>query len=46
MPIARSRRERGDDTRIGLNARMLEPDGIAGLRIRHLDGAATWRYLD
>jgi hypothetical protein len=42
----RSRRERGPDARIGINARMLEPSVIAGLPIRHLDGADTWRFLD
>jgi hypothetical protein len=41
-----SRSDRGDDTRIGLNARMLDPGEIAGLPVRHLDGADTWTYLD
>jgi hypothetical protein len=40
------RRDAGDDTRLGVNARMMEPDDIAGLRIRRLDGASSWRYLD
>ena len=35
-----------DDTRIAVNARMLAPEDIASIRIRKLDGAATWKYLD
>lgn len=36
----------GDETRLGINTRMLPPEVIAGIRIRRLDGAATWKYLD
>jgi hypothetical protein len=32
--------------KMGINARNLEPSLIRGLRIRLLDGASTWRYLD
>lgn len=32
--------------RTGVNARNFDPAVIAGLRIRHFDGAKTWRYLD
>lgn len=32
--------------KMGVNARNLEPSLIRGIRIRHLDGASTWRYLD
>jgi hypothetical protein len=32
--------------RIGVNARMFEPEVVASVRIRHLDGAASWKYLD
>ena len=46
LVLWRSRRERGDDTRVAVNARMLDPGMIAGARIRRLDGADTWRYLD
>jgi len=38
--------KRHDDTRIAVNARMLEPEDIVSIRIRKLDGAATWNYLD
>jgi hypothetical protein len=39
-------RKKGEDTRIAVNARMLEPEEISSVRIRELDGAATWKYLD
>jgi hypothetical protein len=32
--------------RAGVNARNLEPGALRGMRVRHLDGAATWKYLD
>ena len=32
--------------RMGVNARNLEPSLIHGLRIRVLDGASTWKYID
>jgi hypothetical protein len=38
-------KKRGDST-VAVNARMLEPEAVAGVRIRKLDGASTWRYLD
>jgi hypothetical protein len=38
-------RKRPDST-VGVNARNLEPAVIAAARIRRLDGASTWRYLD
>ncbi len=31
---------------IGVNARNFEPAVIARARIRHLDGANSWKYLD
>ena len=36
---------RGSD-RMGVNARNLEPAVIEGIRVRRLDGAKTWKYLD
>jgi hypothetical protein len=39
-------RRRNPESRIGVNARLLEPEAIAGVRVRRLDGARTWRYLD
>lgn len=32
--------------RMGVNARLLEPAVIAGVRIRRFDGADTWKFLD
>lgn len=31
---------------VAVNARMMEPEAIASVRIRKLDGALTWKYLD
>jgi len=39
---ASSARGRG---RMGVNARNFPPQVLAGLRVRHLDGAQTWKYL-
>ena len=38
-------RKRPDST-VGVNARNFEPGAIATARIRRLDGASTWKYLD
>lgn len=32
--------------RMGVNARNFEPAAIAAVRIRRLDGASTWKFLD
>ena len=32
--------------RMGVNARMMDPAAIAAARVRRLDGAETWKYLD
>jgi hypothetical protein len=29
-----------------VNARLMEPEVVARARVRHLDGANTWKYLD
>lgn len=34
------------DSRIGVNARNFPPAMTAGVRVRHLDGADSWKYLD
>jgi hypothetical protein len=39
------RRKRRDST-VAVNAVNLEPSVLVGVRIRHLDGAATWKMLD
>jgi hypothetical protein len=31
---------------VGVNVRMMEPEVIASMRIRRLDGASSWKYLD
>jgi hypothetical protein len=32
--------------RMGINARLLDPKIVDAARIRHLDGADTWKFLD
>jgi hypothetical protein len=32
--------------RMGVNARLMEPKVLAAARVRKLDGADTWTYLD
>jgi len=32
--------------RMGVNARLMDPEVVARARVRHLDGANTWKYLD
>jgi hypothetical protein len=40
------RARRSPASHMAVNARLLEPEVIAGVRIRLLDGARTWKYLD
>lgn len=35
-----------DSGRIGVNMRNVDPNILKGVRIRHLDGARTWKFLD
>lgn len=35
-----------DDSTVGVNARNFDPAVIANVRVRKLDGADTWKYLD
>jgi hypothetical protein len=35
-----------EDSKMGVNARNFEPGVIDNVRIRRLDGASTWKYLD
>jgi len=35
-----------DSSRMGVNARNFEPAELDTLRIRRLDGASSWKYLD
>ncbi|MEO8927530.1 MAG: GFA family protein [Caulobacteraceae bacterium] len=32
--------------RMGVNARLMDPAVLAGAKVRRLDGADTWAYLD
>lgn len=34
------------DGRMGVNMRNFDPDGIGEPKIRRLDGAVTWKFLD
>jgi hypothetical protein len=34
------------DSKLGVNARNFDPRVLAELRVRHLDGADTWKFLD
>lgn len=38
--------KKGAAERMAVNARLMHPDDIAGVSVRHLDGAETWTYLD
>ena len=39
-------RRKRRNTTVAVNAVNFEPAALVGARIRHLDGAATWRFLD
>jgi hypothetical protein len=32
--------------RMGINVRNFEPSAIESIRVRRLDGARTWKFLD
>ncbi len=32
--------------RMGVNARLMPPEILSQVRVRHLDGADTWKFLD
>jgi hypothetical protein len=32
--------------RMGVNARLMDPAIVDAARVRHLDGASTWKFLD
>ena len=34
------------DSTVAINAVNFEPSALVGVRIRHLDGAASWKFLD
>ena len=36
----------GPDSRMGVNFRNFDAGLLTAIRIRHLDGAATWKFLD
>jgi len=31
---------------MAVNCRLAEPEHVAGIRVRHFDGADSWQYLD
>jgi len=33
-------------SRMGVNTRNVDPEVMKGVRIRRLDGARTWKFLD
>ena len=35
-----------DQTRMGVNGRLFDPEVLAGARIRHLDGGGSETYVD
>ena len=35
-----------ESTRMAVNLRLADPEEIAGIRVRRLDGADSWAYLD
>jgi len=35
-----------EGSKMGVNARNFEPSSLGSVRIRLLDGASTWKYLD
>lgn len=35
-----------DYDRMGVNARLMDPAAIEGVRVRRFDGADTWEFLD
>ena len=38
--------DRSAEGRVAVNARMLSPEDVDGLRVRTFDGADTWKYVD
>jgi hypothetical protein len=41
-----SYRKKRRNTTVAVNAVNFEPSALAGVRIRHLNGAASWKFLD
>jgi hypothetical protein len=39
-------RKKRRNTTVAVNAVNFEPSALVGVRIRHLDGAASWKFLD
>ncbi|MFC4348909.1 GFA family protein [Kordiimonas lipolytica] len=38
--------DKSESSRMGVNMRLADPADVAGIRVRHLDGADSWQYLD
>jgi hypothetical protein len=39
-------RKKQRDATVGVNAANFFPSALAGVRVRHLDGASSWKFLD
>ncbi len=39
-------REPQENAVMAVNCRLAEPEQVAGIRVRHFDGADSWSYLD
>lgn len=37
---------KSDDSRVAINARMMEPDDIDHVPVRYFDGASSWTYFE
>jgi hypothetical protein len=38
--------DKNADSRFAINARCFAPEDLAPLKVRHFDGANTWKFLD
>lgn len=38
--------DKGADSRVAVNARMLAADDVVDIPVRHFDGVDTWEFLD
>ena len=38
--------EKADEARLAVNARMMDPEDIKDIRVRHFYGAVSWTYLN
>jgi hypothetical protein len=38
--------DKGAASRLAINGRCFAPEDLAGIAVRHFDGADTWKYVD